>query len=84
VMRQVGLGAGVYDEQGNDQSNGDGDVSDTTLQEGQSDPSRPVTIPTGLPAGTYEIDAEIWPANEIGKNGVNDLTDAVCGSFKVP
>lgn len=84
VARQVGLGAGLYDEQGNDHSNGDGDVSVFMLQQGQSNPSRPVTIPTNLPPGKYELDAEIWPANEIGQNGVNDIIDATCANFDVP
>jgi hypothetical protein len=84
VTRQVGLGAGLYDEPGNDHSNGDGDVSDTTLQQGLSSQSRPVTIPANLPAGKYELDAEIWPANEIGQNNVNTLTDAPCAYFSVP
>jgi hypothetical protein len=82
--RQVGLGAGLYDEQGTDRSNGDGDVSDVTLQQGQSSPSRPVAIPANLPAGKYELDAEIWPPNEIGKNHVNDFIDAPCTYFRVP
>jgi hypothetical protein len=80
---QVGLSAGLYDEEGNDRSNGDGDISSYTLEEGNSNPSRPVTIPRHLPAGRYEIDAEIWPANEIGQNGINDLTDARCAYFTV-
>lgn len=84
VTRQVGLGAGLYDEQGNDHSNGDGDVSVFTLKQGQSNPSRPVTIPTNLPPGKYELDAEIWPANKIGQNGVNDIIDATCANFDVP
>jgi hypothetical protein len=84
VARQVGLGAGLYDEQGTDHSNGDGDVSSITLQQGWNSPSRSVTIPTDLPPGQYELDAEIWPANEIGQNGVNDLVDATCTYFNVP
>lgn len=84
VTRQVGLGAGLYDERGNDHSNGDGDVSVFTLKQGESSPSRPVTIPANLPPGTYELDAEIWPANKIGQNGVNDIIDATCANFNVP
>jgi hypothetical protein len=76
------LGAGLYDEKGNDHSNGDGDVSSFTLKQGNSSPSRPVTIPAHLPPGKYELDAEIWPANAVGQNGINDLTDATCGYFR--
>ena len=84
VARRVGLGAGLYDEQGTDHSNGDGDVSVFTLKQGQSSPSRPVTIPADLPSGKYELDAEIWPANKIGQNGVNDIIDTTCANFNVP
>jgi hypothetical protein len=84
VTRQVGLGAGLYAEQGKDDSNGDGDVDSIVLQQGWSSLSRPVTIPTSLRPGQYELDAEIWPANEIGQNGVNDLADATCTYFNVP
>jgi hypothetical protein len=84
VARQVGLGAGLYDHQDNDHSNGDGDVSSIMIQQGQSSLSRPVTIPANLPPGKYELDAEIWPANEIGQDNVNDLTDTPCASFNVP
>lgn len=84
VGHEVGLGVGLYDEQRNDHSNGDGDVSSIALQQGRSSLSRPVTIPTNLPPGQYELDAEIWPANEIGQNGVNDLVDATCTYFNFP
>ena len=84
TTRQVGLGAGLYDDQGNDHSNGDGDVDNTTLPQGQSSPSRPVVIPANLPAGKYEITAEIWPANEIGQDNVNDIIDTTCTHFSVP
>lgn len=84
ATRQVGLGAGLYDEQGNDHSNGDGDISSFTLKQGSGSPSRPVTIPARLPPGRYELDAEIWPANQIGQNGVNDFVDAPCAHFTVP
>lgn len=82
--RQVGLGAGLYDEQGNDHSNGDGDVSSATIQQGQSSPSRAVIIPANLPPGKYELDAEIWPPNEIGQNNINELVDATCTYFNIP
>lgn len=84
VIRQAGLGAGLYDAQGNDDSNGDGDVDSIALHQGWNSLSRPVTIPANLQPGQYELDAEIWPANEIGQNGVNDLIDATCTYFKVP
>ena len=84
AARQVGLGAGLYDEQGNDDSNGNGDIASMSLQEGWNSPSRPVTIPANLAPGQYELDAEIWPANEIGQDGVNDLIDTTCTYFNVP
>lgn len=83
VARQVGLGAGLYDNRGRDHSNGDGDIDDITVPKGRSSLSRPVVIPANLPASTYELDAEIWPPDEVGKNGVNDLTDASCTFFHV-
>jgi hypothetical protein len=84
AAREVGLGVGLYDEQGNDSSNGDGDVGSIALQPGLNSPSRLVTIPASLPAGKYELDAEVWPPNEIGQNGVNDLVDTQCATFVVP
>jgi hypothetical protein len=79
----VGLGAGIYDESGNDHSTGDGDIGSIYLPPGPDTKSRPVPIPGNLPPGTYEIDAEIWPPNEVGQNGANTLADATCAYFSV-
>lgn len=79
----VGLGAALYDNQGTDHSTGYGDIDSTLLPIGQSSESRPVLIPSGLPAGRYEVDAEIWPNNEVGQNGANTLADATCAFFNV-
>lgn len=81
---KVGIGAGVYDSQGNDQSNGDGDIDAYQLVAGTQTVTRDLVLPSSLAAGRYEIDAEIWPANEIGADGVDTLADAVCGSFNAP
>ena len=79
----VGLGAGLYDSQGNDHSTGTGDIDSIAIPAGASIESRPVPIPAGLPPSTYELDAEIWPPNEIGDTGVNDYADATCTLFAV-
>jgi serine/threonine protein kinase len=79
----VGLGAGIYDSTGNDHSTGDGDIDSIYLPPGQVAKSRPVPIPASLPPGTYEIDAEIWPPNEVGQNGANTIADASCTNFTV-
>jgi hypothetical protein len=83
-QRSVGLGASLYDSQGNDLSTGDGDIDSFLLSAGQTTDSRPLPLPKNIPAGRYEIDAEIWPPNEIGKNGVNTLKDAFCANLVVP
>lgn len=79
----VGLGAALYDNQGTDHSTGYGDIDSILLPSGQSSKTRPVLIPSNLPAGRYEVDAEIWPSNKVGKNGANTLADATCTFFKV-
>ncbi|HTX84189.1 MAG TPA: hypothetical protein VME44_18545 [Streptosporangiaceae bacterium] len=80
---QAGLGAGLYDNAGHDHSTGYGDLSDLPLPKGPISASRPVLLPPKLPAGYYEITGEIWPANEIGQNGVNTYADPTCGYFTV-
>jgi hypothetical protein len=80
---KAGLGAALYDNQGNDHSTGYGDIDSALIPAGQSNRSRPVQFPSNLPAGRYEMDAEIWPDNEVGKNGANTLADATCAFFKV-
>ena len=78
---QVGLGAGLYDNNGNDHSSGYGDISNFTLPKGRTSVSRPVLLPPNLPVGYYEITGEIWPANEISGNGINTYADPTCGYF---
>jgi hypothetical protein len=79
----VGLGAGIYDNSGNDHSTGYGDIDSIQLSAGQITESRPVPIPSRLSSGRYEIDAEIWPRNEVGRNEANTIADATCGYFSV-
>jgi hypothetical protein len=80
---QAGLGAGLYDNAGHDHSTGYGDIDDLTVPKGLTSASRPVLLPQNLPAGYYEITGEIWPANEIGQNGINTYADPTCGYFTV-
>jgi hypothetical protein len=80
---QAGLGAGVYDNNGNDHSTGYGDIDDFALPKGLTSVSRPVLLPQDLPASYYEVTGEIWPANEIGQNGFNTYADPTCGYFTV-
>jgi len=80
---QVGLGAGLYDENRNDQSTGFGDVDQLQLPAGQTSGSRLVEIPNGLPSGRYELTLELWPPNEIGKQGVETFADPTCGLINI-
>lgn len=80
---RVGLGAGLYDNNGNDHSTGQGDIDSLAIPAGASARTRIVPIPSKLPAGTYELDAEIWPPNQIGADGKDTLTDPHCAYFKV-
>jgi hypothetical protein len=81
---KVGLGAAVYDSAGTDHSNGDGDVDEYRLVAGTQTVTRDLVLPSGLPADRYEVDAEIWPANEIGADNAEALADSPCGNFNVP
>jgi hypothetical protein len=80
----AGLGAGLYDNQGKDRSTGYGDINSLSLPAGRSTKSRSVKIPANLAPGKYELDAEVWPANEVGANGANTLADGTCEHFRVP
>lgn len=80
----VGLGAGLYDEDGVDHSRGTGDRDSVGLQRGNNRVTRPFMVPADLPAGTYELNAEIWPANLIGDDGVETLADSPCGFVTIP
>lgn len=81
---KVGLGAGLYDPDGSDYSDGSGDVDEYALGAGRVTASRPFTVPTGLDRGRYELVAEIWPANNIGAEGVDTLADQPCGYIDIP
>lgn len=80
---KAGLGLGVYDSGGTDYSNGDGDMDGYQLSTGTQSVSRDVFLPTGLDAGRYEIDAEIWPNGKIGADGVEVLAEGHCGYLNV-
>jgi hypothetical protein len=84
AARQVGLGAGLYNNAGIDNSTGTGDISDYQLSPGKTAKTRPVPIPAHLKPGRYELDAELWPPNEVGQNGVQTITTATCGYMTVP
>jgi len=80
----VGLGAGIYNNLGNDESTGYGDVASFPLKAGNNTYSRPVYIPSSLGSGRYEVDGEIWPANEVGAPGANTYAGPTCAWFSVP
>jgi len=80
---QAGLGAGLYDNQGNDHSNGYGDIDSVFLPAGNTTKTRPVVIPASLAPGRYELDAEVWPPNKVGANGANTRGSAICSYFRV-
>ncbi len=67
-----------------DYSTGFGDVADAQLHTGVNRIVRPVQIPRHLQPDEYEIDAEIWPPNKVGANGVQTLTDGFCVGFVIP
>lgn len=72
----AGLGAGLYDNAGNDHTNGTGDRDDVPLTVGRQNVTRQIEIPRDLTGGRYEITAEVWPANRIGSGAT--LADDSC------
>jgi hypothetical protein len=80
----VGLGAGIYNEEGQDYSTGFGDINSFDLRAGRTVQTRPVLIPANLPPGQYEIDGEIWPPDQVGANGANTYAGPTCGRFNNP
>lgn len=80
----AGLGAGLYDNQGNDHSNGRYDRNAAPLMAGAHTYTRLVVMPAHLPPGRYELDAEVWPPNHVGQNGFNTWTNATCAYMTVP
>jgi len=79
----VGIGAALYDDHGNDHSNGFGDLDSMALPSGHTSVSRIVEFPKILAAGRYELVAEVWPANKVGAEGFNTLADSPCGYVTV-
>ncbi|MGH3900861.1 MAG: hypothetical protein ACRDTA_21980 [Pseudonocardiaceae bacterium] len=75
----VGLGAGLRNEQETDHSTGLGDVDARQLPAGSQRVTRQFMVPTGLAPGFYELTAEVWPANQIGIDGVETLAEGPCG-----
>jgi hypothetical protein len=80
---KVGLGVGVYDSGGIDQSDGTGDTDGYQLTAGTHMVTHVLELPSGLSADQYEIVAEIWPNGKIGATGADVLAEATCGFFKV-
>jgi hypothetical protein len=74
----VGLGVGIYDEEGVDHSKGFGDRAYVPLEEGDTAISRPIKVPTDYKVGTCEVVAEVWAGNKIGESGVDTLGEATC------
>jgi hypothetical protein len=84
VARDVGLGAGLYDEAGDDHSTGFGDVDSLRIEKSPRNiAKRQFEIPAKLSAGRYEVQAEIWPANEVGVDPANTFAEGQCGSLTV-
>ena len=83
AARQVGLGAGLYNNVGTDKSTGVGDINNYQLTGGKTAKTRSVPIPAHLPPGRYELDAELWPPNEVGQNSAQTITAATCGYITV-
>lgn len=80
---RVGLGAGLYDDAGNDHSTGEGDQDSVEIPVGTSNLTRPVLVPRDLARGHYELNGEIWPENRVGAEGAELLREAPCARFVV-
>jgi len=81
----VGLGAGVVDENVNDHGVDDsGDRNSYALHAGIQQYTRTLRLPAKLPKGSYDISAEVWPTGQVGKDGVETLTDETCATLTVP
>jgi hypothetical protein len=79
----VGVGAGFYDQDSNDQSTGFGDIDSHQLAAGSNVVSRQFLVPVSVPAGAYELDAELWPPNEVGHDGVDTLAETACATVRL-
>ena len=73
----VGLGVGLYDDAGNDQSDGNNDVDSIAVSAGPNRLSRVFDIPA-VATGPYELDGEVWPANKVGSDSAETLLDGPC------
>jgi hypothetical protein len=80
---RVGLGAGLYDDEGNDQSTGYGDRDSVEIPTGASSATRRFLVPGDLSPGHYELNGEIWPENRVGAEGAEVLQEATCANFAV-
>jgi hypothetical protein len=81
--RVVDLGAGLYDEDGEDSSTGFGDLDSYQLVSGGQEPERLLEIPASLKPGRYEVVAELWNARDKGVNGKEAIGEATCATFTV-
>jgi hypothetical protein len=77
---EVGFGARLMDVAGDDVATGFGDVARQRVDAGVRQYSREFLIPADAPAGSYEIVAGIWPADQIDAPGVDPLAEQSCGS----
>jgi hypothetical protein len=78
----VGLGAALYsDDTGDDVSEGYGDEDKYSVKQGTYPDHRVIRIPPGVSPGSYEVVAEIWPKDHIGRGETID--DNSCGYVMV-
>jgi hypothetical protein len=81
--RTVGLGVGVYADgsENDDRATGTGNDDEFDLSPRRQVETLNVVLPENQEAGTYEIVAQLYPANRIGKT--NTLAEDTCGFMKV-
>jgi hypothetical protein len=84
VAGKAVLGAALYSSVGDDHSVGVSDTDPLALTVGQHSVSRQVSIPRDLPPDTYELNAEIWPADMVRANDMQTIADASCGTTTLP
>jgi hypothetical protein len=78
----VGLGGGFYsDDTGHDVYEGYGDDDKYSVKQGTYPDRRDFQIPPGVSPGSYEVVAEIWPKDHIGRGETID--DNSCGHVMV-
>jgi hypothetical protein len=77
----VGLGAGLYDDDGSDDS-GDADATPVSaVTAGTTVLTRSFSVPADLRPGRYELTAEIWPPTAIDED--DPLAEATCAVLTV-